>query len=237
MRAEVLVGVAEGDRAASAACRAGSRRSRSRWRAGEGERAARILLRDGCRSCCRRTSPPNVRLWRPRPRKLSRRPGVRLVARERRQGIGEPRDAARERQARRSPVDRILIVAGDAGLAGHVGAVREVRRRLVGQARELIAQPQRQELREPVRPVDGGVDARRCWPHPRSRTRSSCRSSFADRRTCRTADCAWLSGCVTRDCTLSCRVGAQDRRLVVEAGRRRRRSAAGSSRAAPRPAG
>ena len=89
------------------------------------------------------------------------RPRVRLVARERRQGIGEPGDAAGEGQARRPPVHRFLVVAGDARLARHVGAVGKVRRRLVGRARELIAQAQREELREPVRPVDRGIDAGR----------------------------------------------------------------------------
>ena len=54
--------------------------------------------------------------------------------------LAEPGDAARELQARRAPVDRILVVAGDAGVARHVGAVGEVRRHVVGQPRELIAE-------------------------------------------------------------------------------------------------
>ena len=53
----------------------------------------------------------------------------------------------------------------------------------VGQARELIAQPQRQELREPVGPVDLRIDGRRLVLDPRSRTASSSRSSSADTTT------------------------------------------------------
>ena len=45
----------------------------------------------------------------------------------------EAGDAAREQQPRRTPVDRILIVANDARVARHVGAVREVRCDVAGQ--------------------------------------------------------------------------------------------------------
>ena len=119
-------------------------------------------------SCCdrmstwwRRMSPPIVKLCRPRLRNPSPPAAFVWLRVNRGKRVGQARDAAGEAEARRSPVHRFLVVAVDAGLARHVRPVREVRRRLRRLTRELIAQPHRHQLRDPMVPVHLRIDGRR----------------------------------------------------------------------------
>src|SRR5207245_6651089 len=70
---------------------------------------------------------------------------------ETRQPVAETGDR-RERQARRAPVRRVLIIAGDAGQPGDVRAIGEVRRRVRRQLRVLPARADGQELADATRP-------------------------------------------------------------------------------------
>lgn len=73
------------------------------------------------------------------------------------------RAAPRRRASASSPagnLDRHRDEAGDACLGRDIGAVREVRHRLVGDARELVLQPQRGKERQPARPDRRSVERR-----------------------------------------------------------------------------
>ncbi len=70
-------------------------------------------------------------------------------------GIGEPLDAAEEDKIRRSPIQRSLIVAGNARDARDVLAIFEVRSEVHRKAAELIGESPKESLRETVKP--GGV--------------------------------------------------------------------------------
>ena len=102
-----LVGVAEGDRARARQTEQEVREIRSGRRASEGEGAAGILLRHDVQPPDPRVAAGGNRVPSVAPDALAAeavRPiAIRRVLRARQSG-----DAARERQRRRSPVDRIL---------------------------------------------------------------------------------------------------------------------------------
>ncbi len=87
-------------------------------------------------------------------------PGVRLIPVRGVRRTAERGDAAREHQARRTPVDRILVVAANAGVSRHVFPVREVWRGVRREQCVSVPQPKARKLRQAVRPVDWRVDAR-----------------------------------------------------------------------------
>ena len=94
-------------------------------RAGEGKGAAPFCC-DSTLNCCFRKSPPNWKLWRARfQKKEAETPLVSLwlLALQR---IREPLPAG-EGEGRRSPLQGTLIVSGNAGRAGDVLAIFEVR--------------------------------------------------------------------------------------------------------------
>ena len=157
--AEVLVGVAKGDGARVRDPEQEVRQVRARGSAIEGERAARILLRLHVPLLMSKVTAKRDVVPAMAAQALSA-DGVRQIAVPRALGTAEPRDAAGKDQVRRTPIDRILIVPANGRLARDVRAIREVRRRGCRQARELIAEAERLELREPMGPVDSRVEAR-----------------------------------------------------------------------------
>ena len=105
--------------------------------------------------CWRRKSPPKVKLCGRGPEDFER-DSVGLVARRGILGFAQRGDAVGEVEGGRTPVERVLIVAGDAGGAGDVEALREERHVARGVAAELIAEVDEELRPEGVTPVDGG---------------------------------------------------------------------------------
>jgi hypothetical protein len=131
--AEVLVGVAAGNGASVGDAEQEAGEIVACRGSGEGECAARIVLRKIVEL---------LSLVIGADRKVVRRPvaeqqpgdAAGLVAIERLLGISEARDAAGEIQRGRSPVLGLLVVAGDPSFTRHVFAVREVWRGARGKA-------------------------------------------------------------------------------------------------------
>ena len=148
--AEVLVRVAERDRARLRQPEQEVGEIESGGRAGEAERAAGILLSGDVVQDSPRLDPePDV--VRAAEAREIRPPHVRLG---RRRGVSARAQAghiAGKAQRRRPPVARVLVVAVDAREAGDVQAVGEERHQLAGRARVLIAQSQRHVPRGPQR--------------------------------------------------------------------------------------
>ena len=116
LRAEVLVGVAEGDRAGVGHAEQEVGEIRTGGGAGEGEGAARILLREEVELLAAEVAADREVVRAVAPEDVEP-DGAGLIAGEGLLAVGQPGDAAGEGEARRSPVLRLLVVAGDAGLA------------------------------------------------------------------------------------------------------------------------
>src|SRR5204863_10126487 len=89
------------------------------------------------------------------PEDFDRKP-LRLVARRRKLGFTHSRDAVCKVERRRTPVERVLIVAGDARGAGDIEALREERHVPRGVAAELVPEVDEEARIESVTPVDRG---------------------------------------------------------------------------------
>ncbi len=155
--AEILVGVAKGDRTGAGNAEQEVRQIGSSQRAGEREHAARIQLRAHVGRDVPHITPKREVVTAASPVGLHARV-LRLAARVRGQRVAQA-GHGRELQRGRSPVLRILIVACDAGLARHVDAIGEVRRRAVRHADELITKAHRQRPIDAMHPADRCVDA------------------------------------------------------------------------------
>src|ERR1019366_8233658 len=70
----------------------------------------------------------------------------------------QSRDTTRKAEGRRTPVHRVLIIAGYASIARNVFAILPVGRHPRRKPAKLIATIKRPALVEAVRPVDAGVD-------------------------------------------------------------------------------
>src|SRR5690348_8292547 len=78
--------------------------------------------------------------------------------------IRQARRTTGEVQVWRAPVDRVLIGPGNSGEPGNVQAAGKERRRLSGQAAELVSERRREALRRPNGPVDVRVDPKAARP-------------------------------------------------------------------------
>ena len=135
---KILVGVAERDRAGvrhaeqevrQVAASAGNRRAVSGdlgRRTGEGETAARVLLRQIVELLPAEIAAEGNVVRAVQPEQVGRQ-GAGLVAIIGGLGIGNPTDAGGKLQARRSPIDRALVVTADAEISRNIHAVGEIR--------------------------------------------------------------------------------------------------------------
>ena len=136
-----------------------SREIRAGGGAGESESAARVLLAEYIELL-----PPEIAaeleiVARAIPKEGGRN-RVGLIAIEGLLRIGERLDAAREDQRRRSPVQRILIVAVNPRRARNVFAIFEVGLDASRQPAELIAEGPKQSPPEPVKPVGAAGESK-----------------------------------------------------------------------------
>ncbi len=158
---EELVGVAERDRARLRQAHQEIGDVGAGGRSGEREAASWVLLReDGQRHAADAAAegeavPPAVAKdfdgSAVRPAVVARV----VAGRERRQ-------TARERQRRRAPVGRVLVVPGDAGLTRDVHQVGEVRRHVGREIGEFVARAHEHELRQAIGPDQRRVGIGHC---------------------------------------------------------------------------
>ena len=158
--AKVLVGIAVGDRARVGNAEQESGEVIARRGAGEGERAARILLRERIELLSAEAGA-GAEIVRSPSREERSRHAAGLIACQRVLRVRQRGNPAREIEIGRTPVHRFLVVACDSRLAGNVPALREVRRRARGKAAELIAHGGEGPLGEAVHPVERQVEAQR----------------------------------------------------------------------------
>src|SRR6476660_451347 len=123
--AKILIGIAERNRAGIGHAQQEAREIQARGCTGESKRSARVLLCEDVDLL-----PPEVAaegdVMRAAIPQYGRAEAARLVPVEGWLRIRECRDAARERQDRRPPVHRLLIVPGNSGLAGDVAPASKV---------------------------------------------------------------------------------------------------------------
>src|SRR6185437_5899586 len=82
-----------------------------------------------------------------------------LIAIERALRIGQACDAAGKHERRRTPVGRVLIIAGDPRVARDIFPIREEWRDAGSQAAELVTGIQKQTWTEAMRPMDASINS------------------------------------------------------------------------------